>query len=90
MKKLFASLAALAGCLGMTACTSPEDTSRHALTGMGMTDVSVEYSYLATAIRCSKGDDWGVSFTAKGYTGQPVSGTVCGGYIGKGATVRFD
>lgn len=88
MKKLFAAGAILAACLLTSACADPDAASRRALGAMGMTDVRTSRTWFN--LGCSKGDDWARDFTATGPNGQLVSGTVCGGWIGKGATVRFD
>lgn len=90
MKKIIFALAALCLAAPLGGCTDPEVASRHALLGMGMSDVSVHGYEFTAGFNCSESDDWARNFEALGPTGQPVSGTVCGAYIGKGATVRFD
>jgi hypothetical protein len=80
---------ALACVASLSACTDPEVASRKSLEAMGFSNVAVEWTFGA-GFNCSENDGWARSFTATGVNGQPVSGTVCGGYVGKGATVRFD
>ncbi|EQB10410.1 hypothetical protein [Novosphingobium lindaniclasticum] len=88
MKRTLAVLAALT-LLALAACTDPDVASRNSLAALGFTDIQTEWTFTAS-FNCSERDDWARDFTATGVNGQPVSGTVCGGYIGKGATVRFD
>lgn len=90
MKKLLVALAALMIAAPLGGCTDPEDSSRRALLGLGMTDVNVHGRELFAGFNCAESDGWARNFDAKGFTGQPVTGTVCGAYLGKGTTVRFD
>lgn len=71
--------------LMLSACTSESDAAR-ALRGAGYTNV-VYTGYKAFA--CSEDDTYHTGFTAKGPTGQMVSGTVCSGWL-KGSTIRLD
>lgn len=67
-------------------CTQP-DHARRVLEAQGYTDIQMDgYDFL----NCSKDDTYHDKFTAKGPTGQRVSGVVCAGLLFKGATVRLD
>lgn len=81
MKKWFAAAVLL-----MAACTQPEKSTR-LLEAQGYTDVEITgYDVWA----CSEDDWYHTGFTAKTVTGQPVKGTVCAGFLFKGATIRYD
>lgn len=82
MKKL---IIAATIALSLTACTQP-DKATTVLTKAGYTDIVIGgYGML----ECSDDDTFKTKFTAKGPTGQQVSGTVCGGMF-KGSTIRID
>lgn len=67
-------------------CTQP-DTARRVLESQGYTDIKMGgYDWF----NCSKDDMYHDKFTAKGPTGQRVSGVVCAGLLFKGSTVRLD
>ncbi|NIG73526.1 hypothetical protein F3J34_07940 [Klebsiella sp. Ap-873] len=78
MKKLLlVAVIALAGC-------TDADEAKKALINSGYTDVKIQgYSILG----CSEDDLYRTEFTAKGLSGQQVSGVVCGGFW-KGSTIR--
>lgn len=70
----------------LTGCTSPESATK-TLQNQGMTDIQITgYRWLA----CSEDDTYKTGFTATSISGAEVSGAVCAGWFGKGATVRFD
>jgi hypothetical protein len=79
MKRLTILLAAL-----MVAGCSDSDGARKALDGAGYTDIKTT-GYAFTG--CSDSDWTSTGFTAKGPTGKPVEGVVCGGWP-KGSTIR--
>ena len=83
------ALAILAAALLVTACADPVPTTRRVLASQGYTDITASNGWF-DGFNCSDSDTWSVSFEATGVNGQRVNGTVCGGYIGKGATVRFN
>ncbi|MGZ3681731.1 MAG: hypothetical protein ACXVDI_24485 [Ktedonobacterales bacterium] len=70
-------LAALAAC-------SDNDGARKALEGAGYSDIQVT-GYEFTG--CGENDWTSTGFRAKGPTGKPVEGVVCGGWP-KGSTIR--
>lgn len=87
MKKtiVLITLLTLAACT--TGCTAPRDDVERVLTDQGYTDISVGgHDFFG----CSKDDTTANKFTAKGPTGRPVKGVVCGSWSfwGKGYTVR--
>lgn len=69
---------ALAGC-------TDANSARHTLAGEGYSNVQITGYRFFT---CDK-DGWATGFTATGPSGQPVSGTVCKGFL-KASTVRMD
>lgn len=79
MKRLMilTALVALAGC-------SDSDGARKALEGAGYSDIQIG-GYQFTG--CGESDWTSTGFTAKGPTGKPVDGVVCGGWP-KGSTIR--
>lgn len=81
--------AAMACVASLSACTDPDVTSLRSLEAMGFRDVRVSWKW-TSSFNCSEKDSWARSFSATGPTGIAVTGSVCGGYVGKGATVRFD
>ena len=77
---LFAIVVLLAG------CTKPDESIR-LLTSQGMSDVKITgYNFFG----CSQDDVYSTGFAAKGQDGSNISGTVCSGFIFKGATIRYD
>ena len=73
--------------LALFACTAPVGEVERVLADQGYTDISVGgHDFFG----CSKGDTTANKFTAKGPTGRPVKGVVCGSWVGwgKGYTVR--
>lgn len=89
MKKIILGLMLLMSAAPLGGCTDPSIVSQRALSGMGMTDIELRRDWFG-GFACSDSDTWSRQFTATGPTGRPVSGSVCGGYVTKGATVRFD
>lgn len=70
----------------MSGCTR-EDHARELLGSQGMTEIDI------TGYRmfiCSDDDKFSTGFMAKSVGGKYVSGSVCSGLFGKGATVRYD
>ena len=88
MKKIILGLMLLMSAAPLGGCSVPREASDRALEGMGFTEVRTKYDLIGLA--CSDGDSWARKFTGKGRAGRPVSGTVCGSYLTKGTTVRFD
>lgn len=83
MKKSSLVLILLAAAL--SGCSSADDATK-ALAGAGYTEIQTHgYAYFG----CGKGDSYHTKFTAKGPTGVPVTGVVCGGVM-KGSTIRTD
>ena len=75
----------LALMLMLAGCSSHDDAVK-ALKGAGYTDIQTDgYSFFG----CSKDDTYHTKFKAKGPTGQPAEGVVCGGVL-KGSTIRTD
>lgn len=70
--------------LNFVGCTRP-DEARKVLGQAGYTDIKPG-GYCVFC--CSKDDTFHTEFTAKGPTGQPVSGVVCSGWM-KGSTIRL-
>lgn len=67
----------------LTAC-SDNDGARKALEGAGYSDIKIDgYSFTG----CGQNDWTSTEFHAKGPTGKPVEGVVCGGWP-KGSTIR--
>lgn len=67
-------------------CTKPEKTTR-LLQSQGFTDIQI------TGYRmfiCSQQDTVSTGFKAKSINNENVSGSVCGGLILKGLTIRYD
>lgn len=84
MKKIFVS-AFLA--LTLASCGVNQSRAVKNLEASGLTNVRVGgYAWFA----CSQDDSFGSTFTATGANGQPVTGSVCSGFWGKGMTIRFD
>ena len=82
MKKLITALALLA----LAACSAPAVDVERVLTDQGFTEISVGG---ASLFSCGKDDMTSNTFTAKGPTGRPIKGVVCGsGGFFKGYTVR--
>lgn len=72
--------------VGPSACTQPERAS-DLLARQGYTDIEITgYRWLS----CSDDDLFHTGFSAKSPTGQAIEGTVCAGWLFKGATLRFD
>lgn len=79
-KILLLSILLLAG------CTQP-DKARELLDANGYKDIEITgYNWLS----CSKDDTFHTGFKATGPTGKKVEGTVCAGWLFKGATIRFE
>jgi hypothetical protein len=72
----------------MAACTDPDLAATQAIGAYGFSQPEIVGSFAATFAYCSRDDNWGREFRAIGPTGVPVHGVVCGGLIGKGATLR--
>lgn len=82
MKKII--LAAMLA-LSLTACSQPEK-AQDVLTKAGYTEIQTGgYGMFS----CSEDDTFKTKFTAKGPSGQQVSGVVCSGLF-KGSTIRID
>lgn len=75
------SIALLSGCM------MSEDRATRAIQAQGMDSIVLGGPALFS---CSKDDGVSRSFTARTADGKAISGTVCGGLIFKGATVRID
>lgn len=70
----------------LAGCTQP-DKAADLLKRQGYTDVEITgYRFWS----CSDDDLFHTGFTAKSPAGQPIAGTVCAGWLFKGATIRFD
>ncbi len=69
----------------LAGCTQPEKATR-ALEAAGYTQIDITgYNFFG----CDEKDSFHTGFTAKGSTGAPIEGVVCGGFF-KGATIRVD
>lgn len=79
MKRVLILLALVLG------CTDEANTVR-TLRSVGFTDIQTTgYSMFG----CGDDDTFSTGFTAKNTSGDPVSGVVCCGFIGKGCTIRY-
>jgi hypothetical protein len=85
MKKIWL-FAALAVAITATGCTDEGNTVA-TLEAAGFTDIEAGgYAFWG----CGKDDTYATKFTAKNPLGNTVSGVVCcGGWGGKGCTIRF-
>lgn len=72
--------------LGPSACTRPDD-ARRILTASGYTEIEITGWRPFAA---SQDDSVSTGFRAKSPSGQIVTGTVSGGMLFKGGTVRLD
>jgi hypothetical protein len=80
MKKYLILVVLLAGC-------TRADHAKETLEAQGYTDVQITgYRFF----KCSEDDVTHTGFNAKSPAGHKVSGTVCGGWLLKGSTIRFD
>jgi hypothetical protein len=85
MFKLSLFVVIVAGSVGLTGCTSPQDAEK-ALNAEGMTNIKVTgYKFFA----CSRDDFYNTGFTATNSVGKNVEGTVCSGLFFKGSTIRY-
>lgn len=86
MKRFLMGIALIGFGSLLQACTDTSDQNVRLLESMGMSQVKLGgYGWFA----CSQDDTYSTKFEAVGANGQPVSGTLCGGFL-KGTTVRFD
>jgi hypothetical protein len=77
---------ALALLIVIAGCTAP-DKATQLLKAQGYTDIKITgYNFLG----CSEDDITHTGFTAKTPAGITINGTVCGGMLFKGATIRFE
>jgi len=81
--KILASAVLLAALL--CGCTN-EGKAFEALDNEGFTDIKFTgYQFF----ECGKDDTYHTGFTAKNSNGKTVTGTVCGGLLFKGSTIRY-
>lgn len=87
MKKLVIIAALLVSACSLSGCTGDRTEITRVLEEHGYTEVEVLGFDM---FGCSKDDDTATKFRAKGPTGRPVKGVVCGSWSfwGKGYTVR--
>ncbi len=62
--------------------------AENALLDAGYTEIEVKSCWFLCG--CSRDDYYTEKFAAKGPTGRPTKGSVCGGFWNKGATIRLD
>lgn len=86
MRRVILFATALVGSFALAGCSAPKGEVERVLADQGYTDVRVGGHDL---FRCGRDDSTSNKFTAKGPTGRPVRGVVCGtaGWS-KGYTVR--
>ena len=87
MKNIFTLTVALLLAAGAAGCTGDRDEITRVLVDQGYTEVEVlGYDLWG----CGRDDNTATKFRAKGPTGRPVRGVVCGTWSGwgKGYTVR--
>lgn len=87
MKKFVILAALLVSACGLSGCTGNREDVHRVLEDNGYTEIEVGGFDM---FGCSKDDTTATKFKAKGPTGRPVKGVVCGSWAlwGKAYTIR--